>query len=159
EIRESEVLENLLDDVRCLLILEDAAIRRAREEPRPGHQLGVKAAVAIPPHGSRREPDDDAMEVPPLALLGPLQGLQPDGDTLAEDVLWLNGPLRQQFEVEAEELREVLFAIEIGGDKRIRAKRRVEDDRPVGLLEDYVSHDYFPTDWFGGCVARHGVGK
>src|SRR6185312_17015009 len=81
EIREPEVLEDLLDDIRDLLVLEDAAVGRAGQEPGPGDDLRLIVAIAVRPHGTGAEAVDPAVKDPRL----PVRATQMDGYFLAED--------------------------------------------------------------------------
>ena len=47
EVAEAQVLEDLLDDVRGGLALEDAAVGGPREEPQPGDDLGPVVAAVL----------------------------------------------------------------------------------------------------------------
>ena len=62
EIREALVAEDLFDDVGHRLALEDAAVRRARQEPQPGHEGRAVAAASAVGRGLH-EAADVAVEV------------------------------------------------------------------------------------------------
>src|SRR5262249_25628786 len=62
-IREAEILEYLFNDLRRRLLLEDAAVGGARQEPQPGHHLGAVAAHAAETEVTRREAAYKAVEV------------------------------------------------------------------------------------------------
>src|ERR1035441_8155701 len=102
EIGEAEILEYFLDDVGSFLVLEDAAIGGAGQEPEPGdHLRAVGGQTAVLP--SLGEAAHEAVPVAPPA--GRVVDAQ--RDALAYDVLELDRVVfRQEVQVEMEELRE-----------------------------------------------------
>src|SRR6185295_19565212 len=78
EIREAEIAEDLLDDVRDLLVLEDAAVGGTGQEPGPGYDLGPVVPIAVRPHRPGGEAVDAAVKEPRL----PVRATEMDGDVL-----------------------------------------------------------------------------
>src|SRR4051812_8425783 len=56
------LLEVRLEDLRPALLLEDPAVRRARQEPEPGHTSRPVRAQAPDPAAARHETAHDAIE-------------------------------------------------------------------------------------------------
>ena len=100
EIVESEIFENLLDNVGNLLVLEDFAIGRARQKPGPGNHLGSiggEAAVLR----TLGEAADEAVPVP----LGTIRVKDSERDIFANDVFEFQGIVfGQEVEIEVKEL-------------------------------------------------------
>src|SRR6266436_7157647 len=91
EDRHRVVLEDLLDDVRDRLLLEDPAVRRAREEPEPrvhGHPV-----LEIAPD---RLALGEARDVPVEVAVSALHSLQLHGNLLAAELTRLDIVARRQ---------------------------------------------------------------
>ncbi len=108
EVGEAEVAEHLLDDVRDLLVLEDAAVRSARQQPQPGAQ-GDLVAGELAGAGALAAARDDAVEVPP-ATAGEFQR---EAHRLAQQSIQRQGGIaRDQFEFVAEQPAQLLAAFQ-----------------------------------------------
>src|SRR5271165_7490696 len=86
EVTEAGIAEYLLDDVGNLHVLENSAVRIAREKPEPGHDFHLimgEANVGT----ALGEAADEPIEVA-LALIG--EG-DADGDVLTDDVIERDG--------------------------------------------------------------------
>ncbi len=99
EIGETKVAEHLLDDVRDLLVLEDAAVGGARQQPQPGPQ-GDLVAGELAGAGALATARDDAVEIPPAAA----GEFQREAHRLAQQGIQRQGGIaRDQFELVAEQ--------------------------------------------------------
>ena len=129
EILKAEVFENLLDDVGNLLVLENPAIGRARQEPQPRHHL--RAVGREPPVlRALREPADETVPV----TLGAVRIENAQRDVLSDHVLELDRiVLRQQIEIEMEELRNRFRAGEAAQQQDVLAERRRDRDAAICL--------------------------
>ena len=130
EIGESPALEDLLNDVGNRRVLEDAAVRDARQKPRPRNNLHlvvreVGAGTAL------RKAADKPIEVP---LAAAVRQQNADCHPLPNDVLELNGIVGgEQIEVELEKLRDPLVTSEALQEQNVFSKRRVERDEAIFL--------------------------
>src|SRR5579862_2541610 len=62
EVAKAELCENRLNNVGDGLLLEDAAVRLARQEPQPGNHFGSIISKA-PIRAALGEPADEAVEI------------------------------------------------------------------------------------------------
>ncbi len=129
EVGEPQVAEHLLDDVRHRLVLEDAAVRGAAEQPQPGPQghlvAGVLAGADGLPAGT-----DDAVEV---ALAAVVQ-LQRQAHGFTQQLVELDrGVLRGQLQVVLEGPSEFLAAFQALQQQDIGAQRAVDLHQALGL--------------------------
>src|SRR5262245_11893875 len=117
--------EDLLQDVRDGLVLEDPALRPASEEPQVGDDFGPVARERRVAR-TLAEPADDPGEVPTLADAD----RQPDVDRLAEQLVERDGPLvfGQKLEVELEQARHALPTGQRGQEEGVGPEGRHELD-------------------------------
>ena len=131
EIGEAEILENLLYDGGSFLVLEDAAIGGARQEPEPGDHLravGGQAAILR----SLGEAADEAVPMPLLAI-GVVDAQR---DALAHHVLELDRIVfGQQVQIEMEKLRDGFGARETAQQEHVLAERGRDRDAAVLLCD------------------------
>src|SRR5262249_36611987 len=119
-----------LDDVGDGLVLEDAAVGGAGEEPQPGEDLGVVLVQVVDEAAAGGGAGDDAVEV--ARLLG--EGVDAPGDGLGGDVLGgEGGPVGEEVELEAEQPRHLLAAGEARQQQDVLAQRRVDGEESSGL--------------------------
>src|SRR5262249_39943667 len=137
---ESEGAEDGLDDVRGRLVLEDPAVGRPGEEPRPGDHLG---AVGPQPALAQRpgdEPADDPVEVTRL-LVDVVDG---PGHALADDVLGGDRVVfGGQLELVVEQPRHRLGAGEAQQQQAVLAQRRGQRQRTLRLGK--CGHTHLPS--------------
>ena len=67
EVGEAAILEHLLDDLGRLLVQEDPAVGRARQQPEPGPQHDAVGVVVVL-HADPLRLDQDAVELALLAV-------------------------------------------------------------------------------------------
>ncbi len=129
EVGEAEVAEHLLDDVRDLLVLEDAAVGGARQQPQPGPQ-GDLVAGELAVAGSLAASGDDAVEMPPAAVV---QFQRQAGRLAQQPVEWQVGVFRDQFQLVGERPAELFATLHSLQLQDLRAERTVDPDQ-AGLL-------------------------
>ncbi|VFT50321.1 Uncharacterised protein [Pseudomonas aeruginosa] len=129
EVGEAEVAEHLLDDVRDLLVLEDAAVGGARQQPQPGAQ-GDLVAGELAVAGSLAASGDDAVEMPPAAVV---QFQRQAGRLAQQPVEWQVGVFRDQFQLVGERPAELFATLHSLQLQDLRAERTVDPDQ-AGLL-------------------------
>src|SRR4029434_5856412 len=132
KICESKVGEYLLTNVLNRHVLEDPAVGRARQEPEPGNHFGgvdcetsVVSTMCEPAHVSVQES---------CALTVAEQDAE--GHVLANYRCEVQiVVLREEVELEAEELRNCFVSIERAQEKLIVAQRRIDHPKPTILNE------------------------
>jgi len=133
EILKPEVRENLLDDIGSFLVLKDPAIGRTRQEPQPRYHLGAIGSQAAALRALRKSAD----ETVPVAL-GAVRIENTQGDVLSDDIVEVDRiALRQQIEVEMEELRDRFDAVEAPQQQCVLAEGSRDCDATIDLR---VSH-------------------
>src|SRR6266545_4082976 len=134
EVGEAQVSEDLLDDLRDTLPLEDAAVGGAGEEPQPRHHFRI--VVGHPRiHVPLREPAHEAVEVACL----PAAQFDGDSEVLADqgvegDVALLG----DQHELEAEQLGDALGPLQGLHQEHVLAQGRAQRDQSILLQQCHV---------------------
>ena len=129
DVGEPVVLEHLLDDVRDLPLLEDAAVGGAGEEP-DGRDHGGPVGSQAPATVELGEAADHAVDVPRAAL----RAREAHRHVLADDVVEADGVVfAQQVELVAGQAAEALGAGDAAQEQGVRTERRAEGEAPVSL--------------------------
>jgi len=130
-VGEAQVGEHLLDNLGNRLVLEDAAIGGPGEEPEPGDDLGVVAAVArLPAPGQKSA--HEAVEIPGSAV----RQAGGERDALAHNLLGRDGVLfREHLQAILEQAGHLLLAGEGHQRQDVVAQRGLHRDLAV-LLRD-----------------------
>ncbi len=133
EIGEAEIAEHRLDDVRHVLVLEDAAVGAARQEPQPRPQrraVGVDLADGL----DVGEFGDMAVEMALALCLGQLDAHRHRG---AEDLLGLDRLVgAEQVEVDLVEAAQLLAGAHMPEQQHVLAERCRNLELTVGLGQD-----------------------
>ncbi len=141
EIAEAVVGKDLLDDVDHVLLLEDAGIGAAGQEPQPGHDARVIDAPAAIGRLGRVKITNEAIEERPLAAAR----LDREGDVLADQLLVVDRVVAtEHFEIELEKLRHGLVTRDPGQQEVILAERRLDRNQPF-VLGEILGHA--PSGW------------
>ncbi len=133
EIGKAEVAEHLLDDLRHALVLEDAAVRGARQQPRPGPQGGLVAGeLAVPGHLATAR--DDAVKEAPAAA----GQLQRQAHRLAEQLLQRQvGIFRYQVQLVGEQPSQFLASLHALQQQHVRPQRAIHLDQAGQLHQSH----------------------
>ncbi len=150
EIREPHLLEDRAENVLCGPVLKDPAIRGTGQKPEPRHHRHL---IARDRAGSAHAPErrDVAVEIPALAGgtgtgndLGEREiaalRIERDLDALADDLFESDiVPVRQQVEVDAGQLVDVLVGHQGAHQQHILAQRSLDRDVAVVLRQQRPS--------------------
>src|ERR1700722_5763385 len=139
EIFEVEEIEDLTDDVRHGEILENAAIRLARQKPQPGHYLGVVVSEQPCVGAALRKAAHVAVDVTRRAV----RKTKSDGYFLSDNVFENNGIVLvgQQIQFVAEQTRNCFNPGELLQQEHVLAERSVHGDEPMILTVFVLCHE------------------
>ncbi len=151
--RESETLEDLLNDVERRFLLEDPAIGVARQEPEPRDNVGLVVCKAVVSSGLN-EAADESVDITIVTV----SGMNRDGDALAHDVGESDrAVLRQQIEMKGKEPRDPLLSGEFLEQENIVAQGRLDGD-DAGFLGVVRHERSFEIAWATApCRSRLGT--